>query len=124
MPVSHCRYGVKRVGFIPMIRADGSNGIVATILGGACQKRTLGRLDAGKLFAATSYKSDAIVTQAIRGADHDSDKPCCTGPMIAGRSEWPSNCCHSSLLTKKGRAWPHTPTRIARTKEKSVRLNL
>jgi hypothetical protein len=89
MPVSHCRYGEKRVGFIPMIRADGSNGIVATILGGACQKRTLGRLDAGKLFAATSYKSDAIVTQAIRGADHDSDKPCCTGPMIAGRSEWP-----------------------------------
>ena len=72
-----------------MIRADGSNGIVATILGGACQKRTLGRLDAGKLFAATSYKSDAIVTQAIRGADHDSDKPCCTGPMIVGRSEWP-----------------------------------
>jgi hypothetical protein len=87
MPVSHCRYGVKRVGFILTIRADGSNGIAATILGGACQKRTLGRLDAGKLFAATSYKSDAIVTQAIRGADHDSDKPCCTGPMIVGRSE-------------------------------------
>src|SRR5262245_43525714 len=35
-----------------------------------------------------------------------------------------SNCRHSSLLTKKGRAWPHTPTRPARTKEKSVRLNL
>jgi hypothetical protein len=115
---SQCRYGVKRVGFILTIRADGSNGIVATILGGACQKRTLGRLDAGKLFAATSSKSDAIVTQAIRGADHDSDKPCCTGPMIAVRSEWPLQ------IAVTHRAWPHTPTRPARTKERSVRLNL
>jgi hypothetical protein len=86
MPVSHYRYGVKRGGFIPTTRGDGSNGIVATTSGGGCQKRTLGRLVAGKLFAATSGKSNAIV-QAIRRADHDNDKPCCTGPMIAEGSK-------------------------------------
>jgi len=92
-----------------MIRADGSNGIVATILGGACQKRTLGRLDAGKLFAATSYKSDAIVTQAIRGADHDSDKPCCTGRMIAVRSEAPFQIAAARLLWASSKRKIGTP---------------
>src|SRR5215469_4396659 len=101
MPVSHCRYGVKRVGFIPMIRADGSNGIVATILGGACQKRTLGRLDAGKLFAATSYRSDAIVSRAIRPAGQDSDKPCCTGRMIAVRFERPFQIAVTHLFRRR-----------------------
>src|SRR5262249_39076541 len=98
MPVSHCRYGVKRVGFMPMIRADGSNGIVATILGGACQKRTLGRLDAGKLFAATSYRADAIVSRAIRPAAQDIDNLCCTGCMIAVRSEAPFQIAAARLL--------------------------
>jgi hypothetical protein len=69
-----------------LFRSECQSATIGMASGGGCQKRTLGRLVAGKLFAATSGKSNAIV-QAIRRADHDNDKPCCTGPMIAEGSK-------------------------------------
>jgi hypothetical protein len=38
---SRCQFGARRVGFIPTIRADGSNGIAATTWGGECGKRQI-----------------------------------------------------------------------------------
>ena len=71
----------------PTTRADGFSGTAGIMWVGVCQKRTAGRLDAGRLFAATSSKSDAIVSRAIRPAAHDNDKRCCTGPMTAEKSK-------------------------------------
>jgi len=87
MPASPCRSGKKRGGSIPTTRVDGFNGIAAITWAGVCPKRTPGRLDGGRLSVAIRCKSDAIVSLAIKPVDHDNDKRCCTGPMIAGKSE-------------------------------------
>ena len=87
MPVSRCQCGARRVGSIPTIRADGSNGIAAIIWAGECQKRMRDRSNAGTLCAATWPRSYATANVAIRPAASVRGRPSCTGPMTAERSE-------------------------------------
>jgi hypothetical protein len=87
MPVNHCQCGARRVGFIPTIRADGSNGIAATTWAGECQKRMRDRSGAGTLCAATWPKSNATANTVIRPAESARGRPSYTGPMTAERSE-------------------------------------
>ena len=87
MPVNHCQCGARRVGFIPTIRADGSNGIAATTWAGECKKRMRDRSGAGTLCAATWPKSNATANSVIRPAESARGRPSYTGPMTAERSE-------------------------------------
>jgi hypothetical protein len=87
MPASRWRSGAARAGFIRTIRAAGSNGTAATTLGAACRRRTRGRSSGGRLFGATSTKSNGTASLVIPGVDRASAKLCCTGPMTAGRFE-------------------------------------
>src|ERR1041385_4188852 len=87
MPASPYQYGAKRVGFIPTIRADGSNGIVATTWAGECQKRMRDRLGAGTLCVATWRRSNATANTVIRPAESARGRPSYTGPTIAERSD-------------------------------------
>src|SRR4029079_12668575 len=87
MPVNHCQCGARRVGFIPKIHADGSNGIAAITWAGECQKRMRDRSGAGTLCAATWPKSNATATTVIKPAESARGRRSYTGPMTAERSE-------------------------------------
>src|SRR5262249_29567427 len=88
MLVSPYPHGATRVGFIPMTRAVGSNGIVAIILADACQKRMLARSSAGKPSGATSPRSSGTVNQVIRRVDRASGRHCFIGRTIAEKFEY------------------------------------
>ena len=87
MPVNHCQCGARRVGFIPTIRADGSNGIAATTWAGEYQKRMRDRSGAGTLCVATWRRSNATANTVIRPAESARGRPSYTGPTIAERSD-------------------------------------
>jgi len=79
MLANRYQYGATEVGFIPMTRAAGSNGIVAIILAAVCQKRMLARSSAGKQSGATSPRSSDTVNQVIRRVDRVSGRHCFIG---------------------------------------------
>ena len=85
-PASRFRFGGKKAGSTPTIRAAGSNGIAAITAAGAWPT-TRGRSSAGRRSAATSARSSAIAGHAIIPAGPGNARPCCTGPMTAGRFE-------------------------------------
>lgn len=104
MPVSRFQCGARKVGFIPMIRADGSNGIAVTIWVDGCLKRMRGKSGAGMPCAATWPRSTATVNGVTRPAASARDKPCSIGPMTAERSEAIAGCKSTPTATPTS-AW-------------------
>ena len=85
MPVSRCRNGDAKAGSIAMIRAAGSNGIAAITWAAACRRKTHGRSNAGRRFAATCDKSRRIANPAICCVARGNVRHCFTGLTTAGR---------------------------------------
>jgi hypothetical protein len=74
-----------KAGSIAMIRAAGSNGIAAITWAAACRRKTHGRSNAGRRFAATCDKSRRIANPAICCVARGNVRHCFTGLTTAGR---------------------------------------
>jgi hypothetical protein len=77
----------KRDGFTLTTRAAGSNGVVDTIWGIACLRKTNGISSAGEQCADIFGRSSCIAYPAISIAAVANAKPCCTGHTRAKKSE-------------------------------------
>jgi hypothetical protein len=87
MPVSRSRNGAGKDGYIPPIRAAGSNGTAATAWCGECPTRTLVRSNAGKQFVVTCVSFNWLATPVICGVADGSGRRCSIGPMTAANSD-------------------------------------
>src|SRR4029077_5761367 len=116
MLASLYQYGATKVGFIPMTRAAGFNGIVAIILAAVCQKRMLARSSAGKQSAATSPRLSATVNQVIRRVERVSGRHCFIGRMTAENFDCLCSLAFRARIRKPGaRLGPRYGQRMSRT---------
>lgn len=79
--------GGARDGSIPTIRAAGSSGIAAIIWAGGCPTRMRVRSGGGRRSAVMPRKSARTASRATSSAGGVSVRPCCIGPMTAGKSD-------------------------------------
>jgi hypothetical protein len=87
MPVSRSRNGAGKDGYIPPIRAAGSNGTAATTWGDECSKRTLARSNVGKQFAVTCVSFNFRASPVICGVADGNGRRYSIGPTTAANSD-------------------------------------
>jgi hypothetical protein len=106
MPVSHYRFGMRRAGSTPTIRAGGSNGIAAITWGDACPRKISARSSAGGRSADMSDRSRSTANPETSTAAAVSGKHCYTGHTIADGFRRTRTACRALRLE-----WPRASAR-------------